>query len=136
MGLMSGNYKIAFALLGGIFGWLFGGFDGLFYALVALVIIDYITGVLVAIYEKKVSSVIGFKGISRKTMIFALIASGSIIDQHIIGSGNSIRTMLIVFYLANEGISIIENAGKVGLPMPEKFKNIFSQLNLAEKDKK
>lgn len=136
MDSMLSNYKIAFALSEGVFCWLFGDFDVLFCALVAFVLIDYVTGVLVAIYEKKVSSTIGFKGISRKAMIFTLVASGNIIDQYIIGSGNSIKTMLIMFYLANKGISVIENAGKVGLPLPEKFKNIFFQLNLDEKDKK
>jgi toxin secretion/phage lysis holin len=86
-----------------------------------------ITGVLVAIYNKKVSSEIGFKGISKKVMMFALVALGNIMC--IIGSGSSIRIMIIMFYLSNEGISIIENAGNMGLPLPQKLKDIIQQIN-------
>ncbi|MBU5334316.1 phage holin family protein [Anaerocolumna aminovalerica] len=88
-----------------------------------------ILGVLVAIYNKKVSSEIGFKGISKKVMMFALVALGNIIDQCIIGSGSSIRIMIVMFYLSNEGISIIENAGNMGLPLPQKLKDIIQQIN-------
>jgi toxin secretion/phage lysis holin len=127
--------KIIFALSGGVFGWLFGAFDSLIYALIAFVAIDYITGVLVAIHNRTVSSEIGFKGISKKVMIFALVALGNIIDQNIINSGSSIRTMIIMFYLSNEGISIIENAGKIGLPLPQKLKAILRQLNKSDNSK-
>ncbi len=127
--------KIIFALSGGVFGWLFGAFDSLIYALIAFVAIDYITGVLVAIHNRTVSSEIGFKGISKKVMIFALVALGNIIDQNIISSGSSIRTMIIMFYLSNEGISIIENAGKIGLPLPQKLKAILRQLNKSDNSK-
>jgi toxin secretion/phage lysis holin len=127
--------KIIFALSGGVFGWLFGGFDSLLYALIAFIAIDYITGVLVAIHSKKVSSEIGYKGISKKVMIFALVALGNIIDQYIISSGSSIRTMIIMFYLSNEGISIIENAGNIGLPLPRKLKDIMQQLNNSDNSK-
>lgn len=106
-----------------------GGFDSLIYALIAFVAIDYVTGVLLAVCEKKVSSDIGFKGIFKKIMIFVLVSLGNIIDQYIIGSGSSLRTMLIMFYLSNEGISIIENAGKIGLPLPQKLKDVIRQLN-------
>ncbi|WP_027631272.1 phage holin family protein [Ruminiclostridium cellobioparum] len=127
--------KIIFALSGGVFGWLFGAFDSLIYALIAFVAIDYITGVLVAIHNRTVSSETGFKGISKKVMIFALVALGNIIDQNIINSGSSIRTMIIMFYLSNEGISIIENAGKIGLPLPQKLKAILRQLNKSDNSK-
>lgn len=127
--------KIIFALSGGVFGWLFGAFDSLIYSLIAFVAIDYITGVLVAIHNRTVSSEIGFKGISKKVMIFALVALGNIIDQNIISSGSSIRTMIIMFYLSNEGISIIENAGKIGLPLPQKLKAILRQLNKSDDGK-
>lgn len=116
-------------LIGGILGWVFGGFDSLVYTLIAFVSLDYITGVLLAIRDKEVSSNIGFKGICKKIMIFALVATANIIDENIIGSGSSLRTMTIMFYLSNEGISIIENAGKIGLPLPSKLKNVIKELN-------
>lgn len=127
--------KFAIAFGGCILGWLLGGFDSLIYALIAFVAIDYITGVLMAIYEKKVSSEIGFQGISKKAMIFALVAVGHMIDQYVIGSGSSLRTMLIMFYLSNEGISILENAGSIGLPLPQKLKDVLQQLSNNEKNK-
>jgi toxin secretion/phage lysis holin len=126
------NCKIVIAALGGVLGWLLGGFDSLVYALIAFVAIDYITGIFVAIHKRKVSSEIGYKGICKKVMIFLLVAIGNIIDQHIIRTGTAIRTMIIMFYLTNEGISIIENTGKLGLPIPGKLRNILKQLS--EKD--
>ncbi len=123
------NYlKIGFAAIGGVLGWLFGGFDALVYALIAFAVIDYITGVLVAICKKNVSSEIGFKGISKKIMIFLLVALGNIIDQYVLTSGSALRTMIIMFYLTNEGISIIENAEKMGMPVPAKLKNTLKQF--------
>ena len=121
--------KIIFAFSGGVFGWIFGGLDSLIYALVAIVAIDNNTGVLVAIHNNRISSEIGFKGISKKVMIFALVALGNIIDQCNIGFGSSIKTMIIMFYVSNEGISIIENAGNMGLPLPRKLKDIIQQIN-------
>lgn len=125
-------FKMALAMFGGVLGWLLGGLDSLFYALVAVVTIDYITGVLLAIYEKKVSSDIGFKGISKKILIFALVALGNIIDQYLIGSGSSLRTMLIMFYLSNEGISVLENTAKMGVPFPQKLKDVLQQIGDTE----
>nr|WP_242974822.1 phage holin family protein [Pseudoclostridium thermosuccinogenes] len=122
------NYKITFATLGGILGWLFGGFDSLIYALISFVAMDYITGVLLAIHNKKVSSEIGFKGICKKILIFILVSMGNIIDQYILGSGSALRTLLIMFYLSNEGISILENTGKMGLPFPRKIKDVIEKL--------
>lgn len=121
--------KIGFALLGGCLGWTVGGFDSLIYALIAFTALDYITGVLLAIHDRKLSSEIGFRGICKKAMIFVLVAVGHILDQHVIGSGSSLRTMLILFYLSNEGISILENAGAIGVPIPRKLKNTIQQLN-------
>jgi len=122
------NFKIAAAALGGILGWFLGGFDSLIYALIAFVAMDYVTGVLVAIHNKKVSSEIGFKGICKKILIFVLVSMGNIIDQYILGSGSALRTLLIMFYLSNEGISIIENTGKMGLPFPRKLKDVIEKL--------
>ena len=102
------NYKIALALLGGIWGWIFGESNPLIYALIAFVAIDYITGVLLAIRERRVSSKIGFKGISKKIMIFVLVAVGNIIDQYILNSGSSLKTMIIMFYISNEGIVFLK----------------------------
>ncbi|AGL03326.1 phage holin family protein [Desulfoscipio gibsoniae] len=123
------NLKIMLALFGGVLGSIIGGVDSLVYALVAFMAIDYLTGLLLAIYEKKVSSNIGFKGISKKVLIFALVALGNIIDQYIIGSGSFLRTMLIMFYLSNEGISILENAAKMEIPFPQKLKDILLKID-------
>ena len=117
-----------FAALGGYIGWFLGGFDGFLYALIAFVVIDYITGVMVAVLEKKLSSDIGFKGIFRKVLIFMLVGIGHIIDCYIIEKGGAIRTAVIFFYLSNEGLSILENAALVGLPIPEKLKGILLEL--------
>jgi len=125
MDLVLKDFKLILGILGGVGGWLLGGFDSLIYALVGFVAIDYITGVLLAIYKKTVSSDIGFKGICRKVLIFILIALGNIIDQYLIGSGSSIRTMLIMFYLSNEGISILENTSQMGVSFPQKLKDIL-----------
>ncbi|WP_414647979.1 phage holin family protein [Desulfitobacterium sp.] len=128
------DFRIMLALLGGVLGWLLGGFNSLAYALVAFMSIDYITGVLLAIYEKNVSSDIGFKGICKKVLIFVLVSLGNIIDQYIIGSGSSLRTILIMFYLSNEGISILENAAKMGVPFPQKLKDVLQQINNTDKE--
>ena len=121
-------FKLFSAVLGGVLGWGIGGFDSLFYALVVFIIIDYITGVMLAVINKKISSEIGYKGIFKKVLIFALVALGNIIDQHIIGSGSTLRTMIIMFYLSNEGISILENTAKIGLPLPQKLKDVLQQI--------
>lgn len=131
---LSSNFKITSACIGGLLGWLLGGLDSLIYALIAFVAVDYATGVLLAIYEKKVSSQIGFEGISRKVLIFVLVALGNTVDRYIIGSNSSFRTMLITFYLSNEGISILENCAKMGVPFPEKLRNIFLQITKTVKD--
>jgi toxin secretion/phage lysis holin len=120
--------QIAFTAIGGWLGWFLGGLDGFLYALVAFVVLDYITGVMLAILEKKLSSDIGFRGIFKKVLIFTLVGIGHIIDSRIVGDGSVIRTAVIFFYLSNEGVSILENASKIGLPIPEKLKDILAQL--------
>lgn len=120
--------QYAFAGLGGIMGWFLGGLDGFLYALLVFVIIDYITGVMVAINKKKVSSEVGFKGICRKVLIFCLVGMAHILDVHVIQTGNILRTAVIFFYLSNEGISIVENASTLGLPVPQKIKDMLEQL--------
>ena len=117
-----------FAALGGFSGWVLGGFDGFLYALVALVAVDYLTGLLAAGVERKLSSSVGFKGIAKKVVIFCLVAVGHIIDTYVMRNGSVLRTAVIFFYLSNEGISILENAGRIGLPVPERLKNVLEQL--------
>lgn len=120
--------QLVFTAVGASIGWFLGGFDGLLYALVAFVIIDYITGIMAAVIEKKVSSITGFKGIFKKILIFILVGIGHIVDFNIIKNGSAVRTAVIFFYLSNEGLSIVENAARVGLPIPEKLKVVFTEL--------
>jgi toxin secretion/phage lysis holin len=120
--------QIGFTAVGGYLGWFLGGYDGFLYALILFVVLDYITGVMLAILMKELSSNIGFKGIFKKILIFMVVAVGHTIDVYVLGSGSAVRTAVIFFYLSNEGISIIENASKIGLPIPEKLKKIFDEL--------
>ena len=110
-------------------GWFLGGSDGLLFALIAFVVIDYITGVMCAISDKKLSSAVGFKGICKKVLIFALVVLGHILDTRVIGAGSVLRTAVIFFYLSNEGISLLENAAHLGLPVPKKLKDVLEQLH-------
>ena len=124
-----GFIQLAFAGIGGWLGWFLGGCDGLLYALLAFVVIDYITGVMCAIVDHTLSSAVGFKGICRKVLIFALVGIGHILDTQVIGSGSVLRTAVIFFYLSNEGVSLVENAAHLGLPIPEKLKAVLEQLH-------
>ena len=124
--------QVIFAVIGAYIGWFLGGFDGLLYALVAFVVLDYITGLMVAILEKKLSSSIGFKGIFKKVLIFIFVGIGHIIDFYILQNGSAVRTAVIFFYLSNEGLSIVENAAKIGLPVPESLKKVFIELKKEE----
>ena len=121
--------QVAFAAIGGFLGWFLGGLDGFLYALIAVVVVDYLTGVMCAVTDKKLSSEIGAKGIFKKVLIFALVGVGHIVDSHVLGNGGAIRSAVIFFYLSNEGISILENASHIGLPVPEKLKSILEQLH-------
>ena len=127
--------KVLFAGVGGWLGWFLGGCDGLLYALLAFVAADYITGVMCAVADKKLSSSVGFKGICRKVLIFVLVGIGHILDTQVIGAGSVLRTAVIFFYLSNEGVSLMENAAHLGLPVPAKLKNVLEQLHdRAEKE--
>ena len=129
------SIQVIFAGIGGWLGWFLGGCDGLLYALIAFVVIDYITGVMCAIADKKLSSATGFKGICRKILIFLLVGIAHILDVNIIGSGSVLRTAAVFFYISNEGVSIMENAAHLGLPVPIKLKEVLEQLHdRAEKD--
>jgi len=118
-----------FTALGGYIGWFLGGVDGFMYALITFVVIDYVTGLMVAVLERKLSSEVGFRGIFKKVLIFAFVGIGNIIDVYLLKNGRAIRTAVIFFYVSNEGISIIENSAKIGLPIPQKLKDILEQLN-------
>ncbi len=120
--------QYAFAALGGAVGAVMGGFDGFLYALIVFVVVDYLTGIMAAILNKRLSSEGGFHGIFKKVVIFALVAVGHIVDTHVIQNGSVIRTAVIFFYLSNEGISILENASLIGLPVPQKLKDVLEQL--------
>ncbi|MBE5825257.1 MAG: phage holin family protein [Butyrivibrio sp.] len=115
--------------IGGVMGWLFGGLDGFLYALIAFVVVDYITGVLAAIYTRELSSEVGFKGIARKVIIFLLVGIGNIIDTEILKTGAILRTAVIFFYLSNEGISIVENSARLDLPIPKKLIEVLKQID-------
>ena len=92
-------------------------------------VIDYLTGVMCAITDKKLSSNIGFKGIFRKVLIFIMVGVGHLIDTQVIGDGGVLRTAVIFFYLSNEGVSMLENAAHLGLPIPQKLKDVLAQLH-------
>lgn len=121
--------QIAFTAFGGFLGWFLGGIDGFLYALIAFTVIDYITGVMCAITDKKLSSSVGFKGICRNVLIFTLVGIGNIVDVYVLGQGGVLRTAVIFFYLSNEGVSILENSAHLGLPIPEKLKEVLEQLH-------
>lgn len=115
--------------IGGWLGYFLGGCDGLLYALVAFVVADYITGVMCAVADKTLSSEVGFKGICRKVLIFILVGIANILDVQVIGTGSVLRTAIIFFYISNEGVSLLENAGHLGLAYPQKLKDVLEQLH-------
>ena len=121
--------QFLFAGIGGWLGYFLGGCDGLLIALLLFVITDYITGVMCAIADKKLSSAVGFKGICRKVIIFLLVGIANILDMQVIGTGSVLRTAVIFFYISNEGVSLLENAGHLGLPIPVKIKAVLEQLH-------
>ena len=116
------------AAICGIVGFLYGKADGLIYALLAFIILDYVTGLTVACVNKNLSSEVGFKGIAKKVVILLLVAVGHMLDVYILGDGAVCRSTVIGFYLANEGISILENAGNLGIPLPKKLVSVLKQL--------
>ena len=121
--------QFVFAGIGGWLGYFLGSYDGLLIALLAFVVIDYITGVMCAIADKNLSSEVGFRGICRKVLIFLLVGIANILDVQVIGTGSVLRTAVIFFYLSNEGVSLLENAGHLGLPIPKKLKDVLAQLH-------
>lgn len=126
--------QFVFTAVGGWLGYFLGGCDGLLYALLAFMVIDYITGVMCAINDKALSSEVGFRGICRKVLIFLLVGIGNILDVHVIGTGSVLRTAVIFFYISNEGVSLLENAAHLGLPVPQKIKAVLEQLHERAED--
>ena len=121
--------QLVITAIGGWLGYFLGGCDGLLFALMAFVVIDYITGVMCAINDRKLSSEVGFRGICRKVLIFLLVGVANILDVQVIGTGSVLRTAVIFFYLSNEGVSLLENAAHLGLPVPDAIKAVLEQLH-------
>ena len=121
--------QLIFAAVGGWLGYFLGGCDGLLIALVVFAVVDYITGVMCAVSDKELSSKVGFRGICRKGLIFVLVGAGHILDTQIIGDGSVLRTAVIFFYLSNEGVSLLENAAHLGLPIPKKLRDVLAQIH-------
>lgn len=129
--------QLIFSALGGWLGYFLGGCDGLLYTLLAFTAMDYITGIMCAVNDHTLSSEVGFRGICRKVLIFMLVGIANILDADIIGTGSVLRTAVIFFYISNEGVSLLENAAHLGLPVPEKIKTVLEQLHdRAEKEEK
>ncbi len=120
--------QFIFSTIGAALGWYLGGVDGFMYALITFVVVDYLTGLMVAVLEHKLSSEVGFRGIFKKILIFTMVGIGNMIDIHLLGNGSAVRTAVIFFYISNEGISIVENAAKIGLPVPKKLLDVLEQV--------
>ena len=135
--LIWAKIQIAITAIGGWLGYFLGGIDGLMIALMIFMGLDYMTGVMCAISDKRLSSAVGFKGICRKVLIFLLVGLANLIDIYVVKSGSVVRTAVIFFYISNEGVSLLENAGHLGLPIPVKLKAVLEQLHdRAEKEEK
>ena len=121
--------QMAITAIGGWLGYFLGGMDGLLTALIIFMTLDYVTGLMCAIVDKKLSSSVGFRGIFKKMLIVLLVGVAHVVDMHIVGAGNALRSAVVCFYLSNEGVSLLENAAHLGLPIPEKLKTVLQQLH-------
>lgn len=131
------SIQMVLTAVGGWLGWFLGGCDGLLIALILFMAVDYVTGVMCAVVDKRLSSTVGFKGIFKKVLILMLVGIAHMLDAAVIGTGSVLRTAIIFFYLSNEGVSLLENATHLGLPVPEKLKAVLQQLHdRAEKEDK
>lgn len=120
--------------IGAVIGFMYGEVGGLFWALIAFMALDYITGVIVAVINKRLSSEVGFKGLAKKFLILVFVAVGHIADTYILGGTPAAMSAVMLFYIANEGISIIENAAALGLPVPKKLEDIMEQIKSKEEE--
>jgi len=130
--LIWAKIQMAISVVGGWIGYFVGGIDGLMTALLVFMILDYVTGLMCAIADKQLSSRIGFRGIFKKILIVMLVGVAHIVDLYVVKSGNALRSAVVCFYLSNEGVSLLENASHLGLPVPDKLKNILGQLHNRE----
>ena len=131
--LIWAKIQIAITAIGGWLGYFLGGLDGLMIALIVLMTLDYVSGVMCAIIDKKLSSAVGFKGVCKKAFILMLVGVAHIIDLHVVGTGSALRGAVICFYMSNEGLSLLENAAHIGLPIPDKLRDILAQLHDKER---
>ena len=131
--LIWAKIQIAITAIGGWLGYFLGGLDGLMIALIVLMTLDYISGVMCAIIDRKLSSAVGFKGVCKKVFILMLVGVAHIIDLHVVGTGSALRGAVICFYMSNEGLSLLENAAHIGLPIPDKLRDILAQLHDKER---
>ena len=134
--LIWAKIQIAITALGGWLGYFLGGLDGLLIALLVFMTLDYLTGVMCAVVDRKLSSAVGFRGIFKKVLILLLVGVANIVDIHVVGTGSALRGAVVCFYLANEGLSLLENTAHIGLPVPEPLKNALAQLHNREKKEK
>lgn len=127
--LIWAKLQLAISAIGGWLGYFVGGVDGLMTALIIFMVTDYITGLMCAVADKQLSSRVGFKGLFKKMLIVILVGIAHIVDLHVVGTGEALRSAVVCFYLSNEGVSLLENAAHLGLPIPEKLKGILAQLH-------
>lgn len=130
---MDNIFKNIMAGICTILSFLFGDMEGMLIALIALIILDYISGVIAAAVEKRLSSEVGAKGIAKKIFMLLIVALANIVDINVIGDGHVLKTVTVVFYICNECISLVENAGRIGVPVPKKLLDVLEQLR--DKDK-
>ena len=134
--LIWAKIQIAATGIGAWLGYFLGGMDGLLIALIVFMVLDYISGVMCAVLDKKLSSAVGFRGIFKKVLILLLVSVANIVDVHVVGTGSALRGAVVCFYLSNEGLSLLENTAHIGLPVPEPLKNALAQLHNREKKEK
>lgn len=125
---MDNIFKQIMAAICTLISFLFGDIEGMMIALIALIILDYISGVIAAAVEKRLSSEVGAKGIAKKIFMLLIVALANIVDINVIGDGHVLKTVTVVFYICNECISLIENAGRIGVPVPKKLLDVLEQL--------
>lgn len=130
---MDNIFKQIMAAICTLISFLFGDMEGMLIALIALIVLDYISGVIAAAVEKRLSSEVGAKGIAKKIFMLLIVALANIVDINVIGDGHVLKTVTVVFYICNECISLIENAGRIGVPVPKKLLDVLEQLR--DKDK-
>ena len=131
---MDNIFKSIMAGVCTVISFLFGDMEGLMIALIALIILDYISGVIAAAVEKRLSSEVGAKGIAKKIFMLLIVALANIVDINVIGDGHVLKTVTVVFYICNECISLIENAGRIGVPVPKKLLDVLEQLRDKDDD--